>query len=72
MNTKKKVEKKPRPIHCSFCEKSQHDVVCIVAGTDVFICDECVAVSSMIVLAKRREDLETDEQQIKATQEDKG
>jgi hypothetical protein len=32
----------PRPLHCSFCGKSQHDVRKLIAGPAVFICDECV------------------------------
>jgi ATP-dependent protease Clp ATPase subunit len=35
--------------HCSFCGKSQHDVRKLVAGPDVFICDECVELSMAIV-----------------------
>jgi hypothetical protein len=27
---------------CSFCNKSQHDVKHLIAGPNVFICDECV------------------------------
>jgi len=39
-----------RPVHCSFCGKSQHDVKKIVAGPPkVFICDECVDLCSWIV-----------------------
>ncbi|HYS90602.1 MAG TPA: ClpX C4-type zinc finger protein, partial [Bradyrhizobium sp.] len=29
-------------LHCSFCRKSQHIVRKLVAGPQVFICDECV------------------------------
>ncbi len=29
-------------LHCSFCGKSQNDVVKLIAGPNVFICDECV------------------------------
>jgi ATP-dependent Clp protease ATP-binding subunit ClpX len=29
-------------LHCTFCGKSQHEVRKLIAGTTVFICDECV------------------------------
>ena len=29
-------------LHCSFCGKSQNDVTKLIAGPNVFICDECV------------------------------
>ena len=28
--------------HCSFCGKSQHEVLKIIAGPRTYICDECV------------------------------
>jgi len=31
-------------LRCSFCNKSEHDVQKLIAGPEVFICDECVAV----------------------------
>ncbi|EOV66842.1 hypothetical protein A1UA_01673 [Escherichia coli KTE69] len=31
-----------RTIYCSFCKKPQHAVKKLIAGDDVFICDECV------------------------------
>lgn len=27
--------------YCSFCGKSQHEVVKLIAGPSAFICDEC-------------------------------
>lgn len=30
-------------LHCSFCGKSQNEVKQLVAATDVFICNECIA-----------------------------
>src|SRR5262252_3380819 len=36
-------------LHCSFCGKSEHDVRKLVAGPQVFICDECVELSMAIV-----------------------
>ena len=29
-------------LHCSFCGKSQHEIRKLIAGPEVFICDECV------------------------------
>jgi ATP-dependent protease Clp ATPase subunit len=36
-------------LSCSFCGKSQHDVRKLVAGPQVYICDECVELSMTIV-----------------------
>jgi ferredoxin len=38
-----------RPLHCSFCRKGQDDVRKLIAGPDVYICDECVAVCVDII-----------------------
>ena len=35
--------------HCSFCGKSGDEVNKIIAGPDVFICDECVELCSQII-----------------------
>lgn len=37
-----KSEKDKDILHCSFCGKSQHEVKKLIAGPNVFICDECV------------------------------
>lgn len=34
---------------CSFCNKNQHDVRKLIAGPNVFICDECVEVCVDII-----------------------
>lgn len=31
-----------KPLNCSFCNKDQADVRKLIAGPDVFICDECI------------------------------
>jgi len=36
-------------LHCSFCGKPQHQVRKLVAGPDVFICDECIDICGEIV-----------------------
>nr|WP_293905886.1 ClpX C4-type zinc finger protein [Phenylobacterium sp.] len=43
-----------RLFHCSFCAKSQFDVVKMVAGPGVLICNECVTLCEGIMAAKRR------------------
>ncbi len=35
--------------HCSFCGKSPHQVQRLVAGPNVFICDECVHLCNEII-----------------------
>ncbi|MDY6044722.1 MAG: ATP-dependent Clp protease ATP-binding subunit ClpX [Peptoniphilus sp.] len=32
----------PKDLHCSFCGKSQDQVERLIAGPDVYICDECI------------------------------
>lgn len=34
---------------CSFCAKSNHELFIIIAGPNVFICDECVSVCNEII-----------------------
>jgi hypothetical protein len=34
---------------CSFCRKSQHDVRKMIAGPNVYICDECVDICLDII-----------------------
>jgi ATP-dependent Clp protease ATP-binding subunit ClpX len=41
--------KRGNEIRCSFCNKSQKEVHRMVAGPDVFICDECILVCSGIM-----------------------
>jgi uncharacterized protein YukE len=36
-------------LRCSFCNKSQFDVVKLVAGPGVYICNECVGLSAEII-----------------------
>ena len=40
-----------RVFHCSFCGKSQMDVVKLIAGPGVFICDACVDLCVPIMAA---------------------
>jgi ATP-dependent protease Clp ATPase subunit len=34
---------------CSFCGKSQHQVVKLIAGPGVFICDQCIDLCNEII-----------------------
>jgi hypothetical protein len=43
-----------RGLRCSFCRKTQDEVAKLVAGPDVFICDECIDVCVGIVEGERR------------------
>ena len=39
----------PKTLYCSFCGKSQHEVQKLIAGPEVFICEECVDLCTGIV-----------------------
>jgi ATP-dependent Clp protease ATP-binding subunit ClpX len=39
---------------CSFCRKSQKDVKTLIAGTGVFICDECIEMCNDIIRDKMK------------------
>ena len=43
------IEKKEPDCNCSFCGKSQEEVGKLIAGPDVFICDECIELCNEIV-----------------------
>jgi ATP-dependent Clp protease ATP-binding subunit ClpX len=36
-------------VRCSFCSKDQEHVKKLVAGPDVYICDECVSLCTQII-----------------------
>lgn len=38
-----------KPMYCSFCGKSQHEVRKLIAGPSVFVCDECVELCNDII-----------------------
>ncbi|EPR09787.1 hypothetical protein M527_06570 [Sphingobium indicum IP26] len=40
-------------LYCSFCARSQHEALVLIAGPTVFICEECVDLSAAIVAEKR-------------------
>ncbi|SDP10398.1 ATP-dependent Clp protease ATP-binding subunit ClpX [Desulforhopalus singaporensis] len=50
--------------NCSFCGKNQDEVGKLIAGPDVFICDECISLCNEIVLDKDDDNIpDTQEQQ---------
>ena len=40
--------------YCSFCGKSQHEVLKLIAGPKVCICDECIDLSVEIIKEEKR------------------
>ncbi|MCH2669240.1 MAG: AAA family ATPase, partial [Gammaproteobacteria bacterium] len=46
-------------LYCSFCGKSQHEVRKLIAGPQVFICDECVELCNDIIREEVAEGAET-------------
>ena len=42
-------DSKKEVLHCSFCNKSQHEVKKLIAGPSVYICDECVGLCTDII-----------------------
>ncbi len=59
-----KVPASTKALHCSFCNKSQHEVRKLIAGPSVFVCDECIALCNDIIReeaqATAREAIRTD------------
>jgi hypothetical protein len=54
-------DQNPTPeLHCSFCNKSQRYVRRLVAGPDVYICDECIEICTDIVAEVRTDALPDD------------
>ncbi|MHA1539136.1 MAG: ATP-dependent Clp protease ATP-binding subunit ClpX [Alphaproteobacteria bacterium] len=43
-------------LHCSFCGKSQHEVRKLIAGPNVFICNECIELCVDIIDDEEREE----------------
>lgn len=37
-------------LKCSFCGKSQHQVVKLIAGPGVYICDQCIELCNQIIV----------------------
>jgi hypothetical protein len=43
-------------LYCSFCGKSQHEAFLLIAGFNVYICDECVDIAVQMVASKRADE----------------
>lgn len=56
-------------IHCSFCGKSQDDVKKMIAGSDVFICNECIELSTRILEEEFREEKASEMLEVKTPRE---
>lgn len=59
---------KEKLLYCSFCGKSQHEVRKLIAGPQVFICDECIELCNDIV----REELSSGTANASGTKTDAG
>ena len=42
-------------LSCSFCSKSRHEVDKLIAGPDVYICNECVNLCSNIIIEEQKD-----------------
>ena len=51
-------------LYCSFCGKSQHEVRKLIAGPQVFICDECVDLCNDIITEEMQEQSATGESEL--------
>ena len=48
-------EEKKGILYCSFCGKSQHEVKKLIAGPNVYICDECIGLCTDIIADEAKE-----------------
>ena len=48
-------DEKKETLYCSFCGKSQHEVKKLIAGPNVFICDECINLCTDIIKEEQQE-----------------
>lgn len=51
-------------LHCSFCGKSQHEVRKLIAGPNVFVCDECVELCNDIIREELQENTTSDTERL--------
>ena len=42
-------------LNCSFCSKSRHEVDKLIAGPDVYICNECVSLCNNIIVEEQKD-----------------
>jgi len=52
-----------RRLRCSFCRKNNDQVLKLVAGPRVYICDQCVAIASRIMENDSHDDSQTNKSQ---------
>lgn len=43
-------------LHCSFCGKSQREVKKLIAGPNVYVCDECISLCNEIIAEEMQKD----------------
>lgn len=53
-------ESNDTPVVCSFCGKSQEEVKKLIAGPNVYICDECIDLCNEIVAEDRLQEVQKD------------
>jgi len=62
--SEKKGSASTKVLHCSFCNKAQHEVRKLIAGPSVFVCDECIDLCNDIIReeaqASAKESIKTD------------
>jgi len=62
--SEKKGSATTKVLHCSFCNKAQHEVRKLIAGPSVFVCDECIELCNDIIReeaqASAKESIRTD------------
>lgn len=56
-------------VHCSFCGKNQEEVQKIIAGNNVFICNECVELAQEIIREEMAEEVLADLSEVPKPQE---
>jgi ATP-dependent Clp protease ATP-binding subunit ClpX len=56
-------------LYCSFCGKNQDDVKKMIAGSDVYICNECIELSTRILEEEIREEHASEMLEIKTPRE---
>ena len=52
-------ESSSEPLKCSFCGKSQKQVIKLIAGPGVYICDECIELCVEIIEEEKVESIDS-------------
>jgi len=58
--------KKQVEVHCSFCGKEDTRVKLLIAGPDVFICNECVVLCTDMIFNNYAKAIDTEFEEMKA------